>query len=89
MPAVVAQSGDEFQHMLRVMNTNVDGKDKVPFAMRRVKGVGRRLAIMACKRAGVDMHRRAGTLSNDEIERVVSVLVHRNWLPSCTEYFTC
>ena len=74
MPAVVAQSGDEFQHMLRVMNTNVDGKEKVPFAMRRVKGVGRRLAVMACKRAGVDQHRRAGTLSNDEIERVVSVL---------------
>eukprot|EP01064_Diplonema_japonicum_P000758 TRINITY_DN104_c0_g1_i3.p1 TRINITY_DN104_c0_g1~~TRINITY_DN104_c0_g1_i3.p1 ORF type:complete len:155 (+),score=44.81 TRINITY_DN104_c0_g1_i3:60-524(+) len=66
--------GEEFQHMLRVMNTNCDGKRKVPFAMRMVKGVGRRLATVACIRAGVDVNRRAGTLGNDEVERIVQVL---------------
>eukprot|EP01059_Diplonema_ambulator_P009504 TRINITY_DN193_c0_g5_i1.p1 TRINITY_DN193_c0_g5~~TRINITY_DN193_c0_g5_i1.p1 ORF type:complete len:154 (+),score=45.82 TRINITY_DN193_c0_g5_i1:49-510(+) len=68
-------AGEEFQHMLRVMNTNVDGKRKVPYAMRMVKGVGRRIATVACQRAGVDPHRRAGTLGNDEVERIVAVLV--------------
>eukprot|EP01065_Artemidia_motanka_P018179 TRINITY_DN214_c0_g1_i1.p2 TRINITY_DN214_c0_g1~~TRINITY_DN214_c0_g1_i1.p2 ORF type:complete len:177 (+),score=70.47 TRINITY_DN214_c0_g1_i1:69-533(+) len=70
----LAQQPEEFQHILRVMNTNIDGKHKVPFAIRSVKGVGRRLAILACKKAGIDEHRRAGTLSADEIERIVQVI---------------
>eukprot|EP00666_Eupelagonemidae_sp_cell4sb_P003503 gene3503-5041_t len=37
---------EEFQHMIRVMNTNIDGKHKVPFAIRSIKGVGRRLGIL-------------------------------------------
>ena len=27
---------EEFQHMIRVMNTNIDGKHKVPFAIRSI-----------------------------------------------------
>ena len=51
---------EDFQHMLRILNTNVDGKQKVPYAIRIVKGVGRRLAFISCLRAGVDPTRRAG-----------------------------
>eukprot|EP00756_Hemistasia_phaeocysticola_P007618 Hpha_TRINITY_DN14337_c0_g1::TRINITY_DN14337_c0_g1_i1::g.86667::m.86667/K02964/RP-S18e, RPS18; small subunit ribosomal protein S18e len=65
---------EEFQHILRVMNTNLDGKQKVPFALRSVKGVGRRLAILSCKKAGIDENRRAGTLSADEVDRLVQVI---------------
>ncbi len=28
---------DKFQHILRVMNTNIDGRRKVPFAMTAIK----------------------------------------------------
>merc|ERR1712232_872308 len=35
---------------------------------------GRRLAFVACQRAGVDPDRRAGTLSNEEVERIVQVI---------------
>eukprot|EP01061_Rhynchopus_euleeides_P010594 TRINITY_DN20089_c0_g1_i1.p1 TRINITY_DN20089_c0_g1~~TRINITY_DN20089_c0_g1_i1.p1 ORF type:complete len:154 (+),score=63.12 TRINITY_DN20089_c0_g1_i1:131-592(+) len=65
---------EDFQHMLRILNTNVDGKQKVPYAIRTVKGVGRRLAFIACARANVDANRRAGTLSNEEVERIVQVI---------------
>ena len=65
---------EDFQHMLRILNTNVDGKQKVPYAIRIVKGVGRRLAFISCLRAGVDPTRRAGTLSNEEVERIVQVI---------------
>eukprot|EP01063_Lacrimia_lanifica_P031113 TRINITY_DN5067_c0_g1_i1.p2 TRINITY_DN5067_c0_g1~~TRINITY_DN5067_c0_g1_i1.p2 ORF type:complete len:154 (+),score=61.51 TRINITY_DN5067_c0_g1_i1:61-522(+) len=70
----LTMGGEDFQHMLRILNTNVDGKSKVPFAIRVVKGVGRRLAFVACQRAGVDANRRAGTLANDEVERIVQVI---------------
>ena len=31
-----------FQHILRVMNTNIDGKRNIMFAMTAIKGIGRR-----------------------------------------------
>lgn len=49
---------DQFQHILRILNTNVDGRHKVPFAMTSIKGVGRRFAHMVCKKAEVDLQKR-------------------------------
>ena len=34
----------DFQHILRVLNTNVDGKDKIMYALTRIKGIGRRFS---------------------------------------------
>jgi hypothetical protein len=31
-----------FQHILRIQNTNVDGKQKVMYALTAIKGIGRR-----------------------------------------------
>ena len=49
---------DQFQHILRILNTNVDGRHKVPFAMTAIKGVGRRFANMVCKKAEVNLNKR-------------------------------
>ena len=49
-----------FQHILRVLNTNLDGKVKVMFALTSIKGVGRRFANIACKKAEVDLNKRCG-----------------------------
>ena len=35
-----------FQHMLRVLNTNLDGKVKIVFALTSIRGVGRRYATL-------------------------------------------
>jgi small subunit ribosomal protein S18e len=51
-------AGDEFQHILRVLNTNVDGKQKVMYAMTSIRGIGRRFANLVCKKAEVDMTKR-------------------------------
>ncbi len=58
---------DQFQHILRVMNTNIDGKTKVMFAMTAIKGVGRRYSNICCKKADVDITKRAGELSEEEV----------------------
>ncbi|URD98718.1 ribosomal protein [Musa troglodytarum] len=51
--SVVANEG--FQHILRVLNTNIDGKQKIIFALTSIKGIGRRFAYIVCKKADVDM----------------------------------
>jgi ribosomal protein S13 len=58
------------------MNTNIDGNRKVPFALTAIKGVGRRFSFVCCRKAGVNIHRRAGELSEDELEKVTTVLLN-------------
>ena len=50
-----------FQHILRVLNTNLDGKVKSMFALTSIKGVGRRFSNIACKKAEVDLSKRCVT----------------------------
>jgi small subunit ribosomal protein S18e len=49
---------DSFQHILRVLNTNVDGKQKIVYAMTAIKGLGRRFSNLVCKKAEVDLSKR-------------------------------
>merc|ERR1711935_117842 len=71
--SVLIQS-QEFQHILRVLNTNIDGKEKIKYALTRIRGVGRRFANVVCKKADVDINKRAGELTEDEIERIITVM---------------
>lgn len=49
---------DTFKHIIRILNTNIDGKRLVPYAIRAIKGVGRRFAITLCKKARIDPTKR-------------------------------
>lgn len=48
---------------MRLLNTNVDGKQKVVYALTKIKGVGRRYSNLVCKKADVDLDKRAGELT--------------------------
>merc|ERR1711964_384797 len=63
-----------FAHILRLLNTNVDGKRKIQYALTEIKGVGRRYANIVCKKADIDLRKRAGELNSDELERIVNIL---------------
>ena len=65
---------DSFTHIIRVLNTNVDGRRKVAYAFRMIKGIGVRFAFVACKKAGIDANRRAGTLTPAEVEKISDVI---------------
>ena len=47
-----------FQHILRVLNTNINGRDKAPIAITKIKGVGRRFADLILKKAEIDPTKR-------------------------------
>ncbi|RWW83189.1 hypothetical protein BHE74_00008311 [Ensete ventricosum] len=83
-------ANEDFQHILRVLNTNVDGKHKIMFALTSIKGIGRRFANIVCKKADVDMNKRflfflylsnstssrAGELSAAELENLMTVVAN-------------
>ncbi|KAG8493550.1 hypothetical protein CXB51_011060 [Gossypium anomalum] len=70
-------ANEDFQHILRVLNTNVDGKQKIMFALTSIKGIGRRFANIVCKKADIDMNK-----SHFEVKSQVSALDGRWKLPS-------
>merc|ERR1711872_82159 len=65
---------EKFQHILRVLNTNIDGQRKIMYAITAIKGVGRRYANVVCKKADIDLNKRAGELTEDEVEKLVTVM---------------
>ncbi|KAF7559779.1 hypothetical protein G7046_g4383 [Stylonectria norvegica] len=76
LPIMSLVSGEKsnFQFILRLLNTNVDGKQKVMYALTKIKGVGRRYSNLVCKKADVDLNKRAGELTSEELERIVTII---------------
>lgn len=63
----------DFKFILRIFNTNVDGKQKIPYAIRTIRGIGRRFAMLVTLKAGLNPNNRAGDLSEDQIQKVVDI----------------
>lgn len=75
---------DKFQHILRIMNTNIDGKRKVMFAMTAIKGVGRRYSNIVLKKADIDLDKRAGECTEEEV--CIKLINHNIKLPLNRRY---
>ena len=56
--SIVIPEATQFQHIIRLLNTNIDGKRKIMYAMTDIKGVGRRFSNIVLKKADVDITKR-------------------------------
>jgi small subunit ribosomal protein S18e len=56
------------------MNTNIDGNRKIPYALTSIKGVGRRFAHLVLRKADIDISKRAGELSEEEVHTTTIIL---------------
>ncbi|RKP31005.1 40S ribosomal protein S18 [Metschnikowia bicuspidata] len=72
--SLVVQEEGSFQHILRLLNTNIDGRIKIMYALTKIRGVGRRYSNLICKKADIDLKKRAGELTQEELERVVTIM---------------
>lgn len=52
----------DFQHILRVLNTNLAGEENIMYSLTSIRGVGRRYSNLCLKKAEIDPSRRAGQL---------------------------
>jgi len=60
----------EFNYIVRLHGTNVDGTKLVPYALTEVKGVGVRLARAIVKQLALDPTERLGNLSDADVKRL-------------------
>ena len=56
------------------MNADVDGTLKVPYALTSVKGISMNLANAIAKKAGMNLDKRAGFLTEGEIDRIEEII---------------
>ena len=64
----------EFRYRLRIIDTDVDGTLKVSHSLSKVKGIGLGLANAILKKAGVNGDKRAGFLTETEIEKMEEII---------------
>jgi small subunit ribosomal protein S13 len=60
----------EFNYIVRIHGTNLDGTKTVPFALCDIRGVGIRVARSVITLAGVDPHQRLGNLSDSDVRKL-------------------
>jgi small subunit ribosomal protein S13 len=69
---------DEFRHVIRLSDTNIDGSLKMIYALKKVKGVGIRLASTVLKNLSINPDRRIGFLSDAEIKKIEETIKDTN-----------
>jgi len=64
----------EFNYIVRILGSNIDGTKTLPYALCDIKGIGIRIARTMVKRLGLDPNKRLGGLSDAEVRRIESML---------------
>ena len=74
MSLIVEDAENNFKHIHRILNTNIDGKRTVPFALDKIKGVGRRFGFLICKILRINPKLRAGELSETQCDAIAKLI---------------
>lgn len=65
---------NNFRHLVRIANADLDGNKQIFYGLRKIKGVSFMFANMVCSIAGIDKSKKAGTLSDAEIQKLDEIV---------------
>jgi small subunit ribosomal protein S13 len=68
------QPDANFKHIVRIANVDVPGTKPILVALTKIKGIGINFADTVCKLAHVDPKTKTGNLSNEQVEKLNSVI---------------
>ncbi|MBS3131478.1 30S ribosomal protein S13 [Candidatus Woesearchaeota archaeon] len=68
------ESAENFRYFVRIANTDLDGNKHILLSLGKIKGINIMFANAVCRMAGVDIMKKTGTLSDDEVKRIEEVL---------------
>jgi small subunit ribosomal protein S13 len=60
----------EFRHLVRIANTDLDGKKAVVYALKDIRGVGVPLAHAVCQVTKIDGLSKSGNLSDADVKKL-------------------
>ena len=65
---------EEFRHILRIIDTDVDGTLKSSYALTKIKGISLNLSNAILKKAEINPDKRAGFLTEAEVEKIEDII---------------
>jgi len=68
------EQSEDFQLIVRIKDTDIDGNKKLIIGLTRIKGVGFNLSHALCRVLKVDENVKVGGLSEQEIQKIESVI---------------
>lgn len=66
--------GEDFRFLVRLANTDLDGKQTVVNALAGIKGINNRLSRVLVNHTGVPMTDRIGNLSDEDLDKIAKAL---------------
>ncbi len=64
----------DFNYIVRIANTDIDGEKKITFGLTQIKGVGRRMATLITDAAGINREIKCGNLTESQLVKINEVL---------------
>jgi small subunit ribosomal protein S13 len=64
------ENKENFQHLVRVMNTDLPGSKQIVHALTKIKGISIMFANAVCKKAGVPVDAKTGYLNQDQVQNL-------------------
>jgi len=71
---------DDFQYIVRLSNTDIDGDKNIVYGLHSIKGIGMHMATLIAEKAGIDRSLKMGKLSESQIKKL------QDAIDSVTEY---
>lgn len=73
-PAKKKEHDENFNYIVRIVNTDINGENNIVQGLTQIKGIGRHMATFITDTAGVDRKLKFGNLPESEIEKLKEVL---------------
>lgn len=73
-PVDEAAESPDFKYIVRIANTDIDGKKNVEQGLASIKGIGIRLGEILADKAGIDRKYKIGDLSDEEVDKLIDVV---------------
>ncbi len=64
------KEADDFRYIVRLANTDLDGKKILKQALLKIKGVSFSFSNMVCVLSGIDPNKRVGDMSDEETNKI-------------------
>jgi len=61
---------EDFQYIVRIANTDIDGGKTVVMGIAQIKGIGRHMAVLVADATGIDKKLKMGKLTDNQIDKI-------------------
>ncbi len=68
------QEDEDFNFIVRIANSDIDGLKRTVIGIQQIKGVGKRVAQIVVKKAGVDPTVKIGSLSDEDVKKLEELI---------------